>query len=128
MKTSSRRVAVLVAAMIAVLALAATPAYAHFCSKTGWSDKALEHAAKSGSWLTASEWLEFIDFAVAEGEICEAGADNLAAQVTSRPTNTLFLGPGLLAGGTLKNGKGNTPEHFDYLDFETAFGLCGPPA
>ena len=128
MKTGTRRVAVLGAAMIAALALAAAPAYAHFCSKTGWSDKALEHAAKSGSWLTASEWLEFIVFAVDEGEICQVGADNLAAQVTSRPANTLFLGPGLLAGGTLKNGKGNTPEHFDYLDFETAFGLCGPPA
>jgi hypothetical protein len=124
MKTGSRRAAVLGAAMIAALALAATPAYAHFCSKTGWSDKALEHAAKSNAWLTADEWLEFIDFAVAEGEICQAGADNLAAQVTSQPANTLFMGPGLLAGGTLKNGKGNTPEHFQYLDFETAFGLC----
>ena len=128
MKTGTRRAAVLVAAMIAALALAASPAFAHFCSKTGWSDKALSHAAGSKAWLTADEWLDFIDVAVAEGEICEAGADNLAAQVTSRPTNTLFMGPGLLAGGTLKNGKGNTPAQFDYLDFETAFGLCGPPA
>jgi hypothetical protein len=34
------------------------------------------------------------------------------------------MGPGLLAGGTLKNGKGNTPDHFRYLDFESAFGAC----
>lgn len=27
---------------------------------------------------------------------------------------TLFMGPGLLAGGTLKNGKDNTPDHFSY--------------
>ena len=35
------------------------------------------------------------------------------------------MGPGLLAGGTLHNGKGNTPSQFNYLDFEAAFGLCG---
>jgi hypothetical protein len=34
------------------------------------------------------------------------------------------MGPGLLAGGTLKNGKGNTPAHVGYLDFEAAFGAC----
>jgi hypothetical protein len=110
--------------MIAALALAAAPAYAHFCSKTGWSDKALQHAAGSKAWLTANEWLEFVDFAVAEGEICPAGAANLKAQIASRPANTLFKGPGLLAGGTLKNGKGNTPAHFDYLDFEAAEAAC----
>jgi len=43
------------------------------------------------------------------------------------PANTLFMGPALLAGGTLKNGKGNTPSQFDYLDFEAAFGLCSAP-
>ena len=123
MKTGSRRTAVLVAAMIAVLALAATPAYAHFCSKTGWSDKALQHAAGSQAWLTADEWIAFID-AAGDEEICPAGAANLKAQVLSRPANTLFMGPGLLAGGTLKNGKGNTPEQFQYLDFESAFALC----
>ena len=123
MKTGSRRAAVLVAAMIAVLALAATPAYAHFCSKTGWSDKALQHAAGSKAWLTADEWIAFID-AAGEDEICPAGAANLKAQVLSRPTNTLFMGPGLLAGGTLKNGKGNTPDHFAYLDFGAAEAAC----
>lgn len=85
---------------------------------------ALAHAAKSGPWLTADEWLGVVEFAVAEGEICQAGADNLAGQITSLPEDTLFMGPGLLAGGTLKNGKDNTPEQFSYLDFATAFGLC----
>ena len=127
MLNGSRRVAVLAAAMVAVLALAAAPAYAHFCSKSGWSDKALEHAAKSPSWMTKGEWLGFIEFAVESGEICQAGADNLVAQIESRPDNTLFKGPGLLAGGTLKNGKDNTPEHFDYIHFEDAFALCGAP-
>lgn len=77
--------------------------------------------------MTKSEWLGFIEEAVAAGEICPAGAANLRAQLDSRPANTLFMGPGLLAGGTLKNGKGNTPEHFQYMDFESAFALCAAP-
>lgn len=125
MMVRSRRLAAVGAAAAAAFALAASPAFAHFCSKSGWSDSAYAHAAKSKAWLTADEWKGFVAGAVAEGEICAAGAANLVAQVDSRPSNTLFMGPGLLAGGTLKNGKDNTPEHFDYLDFETAFALCG---
>jgi hypothetical protein len=121
----SRRFGAVFAAAVAAFALAATPAFAHFCSKSGWSDAALQHAAGSQAWLTADEWLEFIAFAEEEGEICAAGADNLRTQVASRSADTLFLGPGLLAGGTLKNGKGKTPDHFAYLDFETAFSACG---
>jgi hypothetical protein len=120
----TRRFGAVFAAAVAAFALAATPAFAHFCSKSGWSDAALQHAAKSQAWMTAAEWGEFIDFAEAEGEICPAGAENLRSQVASRSEDTLFMGPGLLAGGTLKNGKGNTPGHFDYLDFESAFGAC----
>ena len=41
----------------------------------------------------------------------------------------MFKVPGLLAGGTSKNGKDNTPEHFAYMDLESAFALCpAPPA
>jgi hypothetical protein len=125
MRSRTRRLGAVLAAAVASLAIAASPAFAHFCSKTGWSDAALAHAAKSGSWLTAVEWNGFIDDAVGAGEICPAGAVNLKAQIASYPSNTLFMGPGLLAGGTLKNGKDNTPSQFNYLDFETAFGLCG---
>lgn len=119
-----KKVAAVAASVTAALALSA-PAYAHFCFKTGWSDAALAHAAGSQAWLTAGEWNEFIDFAVGEGEICEAGADVLRAQLASNPDDALYKGPGLLAGGTLKNGKGNTPDHFGYLDLEAAFGACG---
>jgi hypothetical protein len=115
-------------ASVAVFALAASPALAHFCSKSGWSEAALTHAAGSKAWLTASEWFEFLEVLEASGDICTAGADDLRAQVASRPADTLFKGPGLLAGGTLKNGKGNTPEHFQHLDFESAFGACGEPS
>ena len=121
----TRRLGAVLAAAVAAFAIAATPAFAHFCSKTGWSNAALEHAAGSQSWLTAAEWNSFVDGAVAEGEICPAGAANLKGQIAAYPSDTLFMGPGLLAGGTLKNGKGNTPSHFNYLDFETAFAHCG---
>jgi hypothetical protein len=124
LRKSHRRLGVGLAAVVAALTLAAAPAYAHFCMKTGWSDAAVQHAAGSQAWLTQAEWLGFIEFAVAEGEICEAGADVLRGQIAAAGEGTLFMGPGLLAGGTLKNGKGNTPDHFDYLDFESAFGAC----
>ena len=123
-RTRGRRLGVVAAAVVGALTLAAAPAYAHFCSKSGWSEAALAHAANSNAWLSESEWLAFLDEVEAAGEICPAGADNLREQIASRPDDTLFMGPGLLAGGTLKNGKGNTPEHFDYLDFEAAFGAC----
>jgi hypothetical protein len=35
------------------------------------------------------------------------------------------MGPGLLAGGTLKNGNGNGPENVGYMPFEEAFAACG---
>ena len=118
-----KKMVVLAASLVAALALSA-PAFAHFCFKTGWNEAAASHAAGSQAWLTEAEWLAFVDFAVAEGEICPAGADVLRAQLASNPDDALYMGPGLLAGGTLKNGKGNTPDHVGYLDFESAFGAC----
>ena len=123
-RRKSGRLMAAFAASVAVFALAASPALAHFCSKAGWSEAALAHAANSKAWMTADEMLGFVAGAEATGEICPAGADDLRAQIASRPANTLFMGPGLLAGGTLHNGKGNTPEHFQHLDFESAFGAC----
>ena len=121
--STRRRAGVKLAMATTALALAAAPAYGHFCSKSGWSDAALANAAKSKSWMTAAEWQGFIAGAVTAGEICQPGADNLLAQIASRPANTLFMGPGLLAGGAEFRGKG-APEQFQYLDFESAFSLC----
>ena len=127
MKGTTRRLGAVLAAAVAVLALAASPAFAHFCSKSGWSDSAFAHAANSNAWASPAEMKGFL----AEWEAspdpekpCAAAFDNLEAQIDSRPANTLFMGPGLLAGGTLHNGKGNTPAHFDHLDFEEAFSAC----
>src|SRR5262245_42722961 len=122
---TTRRLGAVLAAAGATLALAASPAFAHFCSKSGWSDSAFVHAANSKAWLTADDWKGFIAEGLAAGEICTAGAADLVAQIDSRPPNTLFKGAGVLAGGTLQNGKGNTPEQFDHVDFDSAFALCG---
>jgi hypothetical protein len=127
-KRSTRRLGAVLAAAVAVLAIAASPAFAHFCSKSGWSDSAFAHAAKSKAWATPDEMKGFL----AEWEAspdpekpCAAAFDDLEDQIDSRPEYTLFMGPGLLAGGTLHNDKDNTPEHVDHLDFEAAFALCG---
>ena len=124
MTRRTRRFGAVLATAVAAFAIAATPAFAHFCSKTGWSDAALANAARSQSWLTAAEWNSFIDEAAGAEEICPAGATNLKTQIAAYSSDTLFMGPGLLAGGTLKDGKGNTPSQFNYLDFETAVALC----
>ena len=126
MKGTTRRLGAVLAAAVAVLALAASPAFAHFCSKSGWSDSAFAQAANSQAWMTAADWMQIIDEIGASGEedLCAAAFDNLRAQVASQDENTLFMGPGLLAGGTLHNGKGNTPAHFDHLDFDEAVSAC----
>ena len=124
MRSRTRRFGAVIAAAVAALAIAASPAFAHFCSKSGWSEAALAHAAKSGPWLTAADWNGFIDDEVAAGGICLAGAAELKAQIAAYPSNTLFMGPGLLAAGTLHNGKNNTPSQFNHLHFDEAFGLC----
>ena len=68
MQGRTRRLGAVTAAAAAAFALAATPAFAHFCSKSGWNDSALAHAAKSEAWLTADEWKGFIAEAEAGGE------------------------------------------------------------
>jgi hypothetical protein len=118
------RLAAALAAGVAALTLAA-PAYAHFCFKTGWSPAAAAAAAGSNAWLTGAEWTAFIEEAVEAEEICQDGADVLLAAIAENGPNTLYMGPGLLAGGTLKNGKGTTPAHVGYMPFEEAFAACG---
>jgi hypothetical protein len=112
---------VVVAAAVLGLAIAA-PASAHFCFKTGWNDASAAGAAGSKAWMTKAEWLAFID--AHEDEICPAGAAILRGAVNAAPEGTLFMGPGLLAGGNLKHGK-ESPGQFAYLPIFEAFAACG---
>jgi len=108
-----RRTSAIAGGAIAALVIAVTPTFAHFCYKE-FNSQAAAHAAKSGSWITAEEWLLFLpEIAPFLPEGCpEAIEDELTSPESE---NRLYMGPGLLAGGTLKNGKDNTPEKVGYL-------------
>ena len=118
-----RRIGVVSAVAVAALALAA-PSYAHFCYRT-FSGNAAAHAGGSSAWLERSEWLGFLGQLEQAGEICTAGATIMRNAISSAPAGTLFKGPGLLAGGTLRNGKDNGPENVGYLPIAEAMEACG---
>lgn len=98
----------------AAVITSAGPAFAHFCMKTDFNPTAAAHAGASEAWLTAAEWREFLPF-IEVG--CPGITGTIGPILTAAEASgtTLFMGPGLLAGGTLKNGKGNTPDHFAYM-------------
>jgi len=105
-----RRTGAIAGGAIAALVIAATPAFAHFCYRE-FNSEAAAQAAKSQSWITAEEWLLFLpDIAEFLPEGCPAV---IQAELENSPPNRLYMGPGLLAGGTLKNG--NTPDKVGYL-------------
>ena len=95
----------------AVLLVAASPAFAHFCIRVDFNEMAASHAGGSKAWLTADEWREFLPF-IAE-ECPQETVDAINAILDGADEHTLFMGPGLLAGGTI--GKGKTPPHFAYM-------------
>ncbi len=47
----------------------------------------------------------------------ESCATALIGYAEGLPEGSLLMGPGLLAGGTLKNGKGSTPGKVSYIPF-----------
>ena len=98
----------------AVVITSAGPAFAHFCSKIDFNPTAAAHAGGSNAWVTADEWREFLPFVEAD---CPGISDalNPILDAAEASGTTLFMGPGLLAGGTLFNGKGKTPAHFAYM-------------
>jgi len=103
----------------AMLLASASPAFAHFCLRVDFNEMAASRAAGSNAWITADEWRTFLPFIL---EDCgQETVDAITAVLDSVDEDTtLFMGPGLLAGGTLK--KGNTPDHFAHMD--EAFAHC----
>ena len=96
------------------LALGATPALAHFCSRD-FGSGAGQNAANGQAWFTGADYMQ-----LAAEEPC-IDSELLADFIAAHPNN-LFMGPGLLAGGTLKSG--NTPTKVAYIPFEV-FAGCG---
>jgi hypothetical protein len=106
-----RRLSAITAAGVAALVLTASPALAHFCFRDFNPNS---NAGNSGPWSTKAEMLALLPQFGLSPE-CEAIAEDF---ITNSPDGRMFMGPGLLAGGTLKNGKDNTPEKVGYLIFE----------
>jgi hypothetical protein len=98
----------------AVVLTSAGPAFAHFCRKVDFNPTAAAHAGASEAWSTADEWRAFLPFIESDCPGITGAIEPILAEAEASGT-TLFLGPGLLAAGTLSNGKGNTPEHFAYM-------------
>ena len=106
-----RRLSVMTAAGVAALVLTASPALAHFCYR---DFNPQSNAGNSGAWRTREETLALLPSFDLSPE-CEQIAEEF---LTSSPEGRMFMDPGLLAGGTLKNGKGNTPDKVGYLIFD----------
>jgi hypothetical protein len=106
-----RRLSVMTAAGVAALVLTASPALAHFCFRDFNPNSS---AGNSGAWSTKAEMLALLPQFGLTPE-CEQLAEEF---ITTSPDGRMFMGPGLLAGGTLKNGKGSTPDKVGYLIFE----------
>lgn len=109
-----RRMVVGAAMTAAVVVTSAGPAFAHFCRKIDFNPTAAAQAGASKAWLTADEWREFLPFIEAD---CPGITPTITEILDAAEASgtTLFMGPGLLAGGTLFNGKDKTPEHFAYM-------------
>jgi hypothetical protein len=121
-----RRATVVGIAAFAGLALAATPASAHFCFKTHLSDRAAAGMAGSANWVSFGDLAtEFLP------GLCEEGVELLAEAggvTPGTPINT----HGTMAGGTLRKGENAGTPSISYLNFEAldaaipdAFEACG---
>jgi hypothetical protein len=106
-----RRLSAMTAAGVAALVLTASPALAHICIRDFNPNS---NGGNSGAWSTREEMLALLPQFGLSPE-CEQIAEDF---ITSSPDGRMFMDPGLLAGGTLKNGKGNTPDKVGYLIFE----------
>jgi cytochrome c-type biogenesis protein CcmE len=105
-----RRLATTGIAAVAVLALTAGPASAHFCFKTNLNERAAQGQAGSANWVS------FHDVAFEMTGLCDEGIAILAAAGGATP-DTLINGHGVMAGGTLRKGADSGTKSISHLDF-----------
>jgi len=110
--------------VVALSAVTAGPALAHYCYKDGWNEKAHAGASKSQAWFGPEVWYGILEEVVAEGFICQDGADVIAATLAANGDDALYMGPGLLAGGAVRQGK-QLPSGISHLPIGEAFAACG---
>ena len=106
-----RRLATTAIGAMAVLALTAGPASAHFCFKTNLNERAAEGQAGSANWVS------FHDLAFEFTGLCDAGIEVLAEAGGVTP-GTLINSHGTMAGGTLRKGEDAGTPSISHLDFE----------
>ena len=111
---------------MAVVALTAGPASAHFCFKTNLNERAAEGQAGSANWES------FHDLAFEMTGLCDAGIDILA-DAGGATSDTLINGHGTMAGGTLRKGEDAGTPSISHLDFDAidaafpdAVAACAP--
>jgi hypothetical protein len=107
----ARRLATTGIAAMAVVALTAGPASAHFCFKTNLNERAAEGQAGSANWVS------FHDLAFEFTGLCDAGIEVLA-EAGGVTSDTLINGHGTMAGGTLRKGEDAGTPSISHLDFE----------
>ncbi len=125
-----RRAAVTTGATVAIVALTAGSASAHFCFKRDLNPQAAAKIGDSQGFAPLSELITMFT-----GVSCDGGVAFLAGALGATPT-TLINVKGTMAGGNVKQGKENpaiahlefpeTDEEFEALIGE-AMVLCAPP-
>lgn len=116
MKLWTRRMATTVVAAGTVLMLSATAAFAHYCAKTDFNDKAREKVAASSAWTDGEGFLAELTAGIEEEGFPPCFDTDAALGVFedffAQHPDWVIKGPGLLAGGSLKSG--NLPGHFSH--------------
>ena len=115
--------------------LIASPAFAHQCFKTGWNETAMAGASASkNAWFTADDYRAFLNAMIpVEARVGECGDAYAAvlAELAATPENTLFMGPGALAGIDHHAGGregARRPAQMSYLTtLHGVFINCAPP-
>ena len=118
MRTIIRTGAVLATA-VGLFAASASPALAHYCYKM---DKSSNNGTNGQAWSTVEEWIGVVEQIVLDTPECATAKAEVLADLRSLPENTRVMGPGFLAGGSLKSG--NTPSHFGFTHVEVVPENC----
>jgi hypothetical protein len=89
-----------VGAATGIIALSTTSAFAHYCYRTDVPEGS--KAANGTAWHTQEEAIAMFGGFLPPGE-CR---DSILGHIAGLPEGTLIMGPGLLAGGAIPQGKG----------------------
>ena len=127
----TRRAATTTVAAATVMLMGANAAFAHYCAKTDFNDRAREKVVASSAWMDGETFLGYLE---AEAEeyfpACFDVESALAVfeEFFDAHPDWAFKGPGLLAGGAHENGK--LPPQFSHelggvFDEAEAVGMAG---